>query len=159
MSKKKYSLYFSIYPVWCYLFFQVSGKLKSDSVTISDSGLFLSFLLLFLYTLFSFWLIFSFFKLSICILSTLGWLIPGLGMWWAWNWKRNSFSTLVSQRRNMEDVSLKDHVSRCLNLSHCHPVVIALFITTLKSISELWPQQKDFLYFSKSVGPFVFHFS
>lgn len=37
----------------------------------------------------------------------------------------------------MEDVSLKDHVSRCLNLSHGHPVVIVLFITTLKSISEL----------------------
>ena len=54
-----------------------------------NPGVFLSFLSLFLYTLFSFWLIFSFFKLYICILSTLGWLIPRLGMWWAWNWKRN----------------------------------------------------------------------
>lgn len=87
---------------------------------------------------------------------------------WAWNvvsmklenkYINLGFSTLVSLKRNMEDFSLKDHVSRCWNLSHCHPVVIVLFINTLKSISELWFQQKDFLYFSKFVCPFVFHFS
>ena len=114
-------------------FFKVSEKLKPDSVssiTLTISLFYLSFL----YTLFSFWLILSFQVLYLHPINT--WLTDS----WAWNVVRMKlvkkyinlgFSTVVSQKRNMEDFSLKDHVSRCLNLSHCHPVVIVLFITTL----------------------------